>query len=45
LSGSTIVVGAPYSDYTGSHNSDDRGTAYVFIKQGKHHTSKIEAAN
>jgi hypothetical protein len=35
LSGSTIVVGAPYSDYTGIHNSDDRGTAYVFTKKHK----------
>jgi hypothetical protein len=33
LSGSTIVVGAPYSDYTGAHDSNDRGTTYVFTKR------------
>jgi hypothetical protein len=33
LSGSTIVAGAPYSNFTGAHNSDDRGTAYVFTKR------------
>jgi FG-GAP repeat len=33
LSGSTIVAGAPYSNFTGVHNADDRGTAYVFTKR------------
>jgi FG-GAP repeat len=35
LSGSTIVVGAPYADFTGAHNADDRGTAYVFTEKHK----------
>jgi trimeric autotransporter adhesin len=44
LSGTTIVAGAPYSDFTGVHNSNDRGTAYVFSQQFQHHRSKIEPA-
>jgi hypothetical protein len=43
-SGSTIVAGAPYADYTGGHASYDRGAAYVFSKQAKHHRSKVEVA-
>jgi hypothetical protein len=44
VSGSTIVAGAPYSDYTGVHNSVDRGTAYIFTKRHQHARTTIEAA-